>query len=119
MTFYPEPWSHTRVGSIQLKPDAYIEVGGAAYFLELDRGSEWESQLTAKMRRYVQAIDSGHWPEDRAFPKVIWTVPTQARKRYVDDIVHKLGEHELFGVVLFDEAAERLVGSERQEQQTA
>jgi hypothetical protein len=105
MTFYPEPWSHTKVGQVQLKPDAYVEVGGVAYFLELDRKSEWESQLVAKCRRYVQAIDSGHWPDDRAFPKVVWTVPDSARKKYLDDIIHRLGETELFQVVLFDEAA--------------
>ncbi|SDP33948.1 Replication-relaxation [Arthrobacter sp. ok909] len=110
LTFLPEPWSHTKVGHVQLKPDAYIEVGGVSYFLELDRGSEWETQLTAKCRRYIQAIDSGHWPEGRAFPLVLWTVPDDARKRYLDNIIKKLGEQDLFSTVLFSEAAERVVG---------
>jgi hypothetical protein len=108
MVFYPEPWSHTKVGHVQLKPDAYIEVGGVAYYAEIDRNSEWESQLTAKCRRYIQAIDSGHWPEDRAFPLVIWTVPNEARKKYLENIIHRLGETELFQVTLFDEAARLL-----------
>ncbi|WP_197026093.1 replication-relaxation family protein [Arthrobacter sp. 9MFCol3.1] len=108
MTFLTEPWCHTRVGHVQLKPDFYLEVGGVSLWGELDRSAEWETQLTAKCRRYIQAIDSGHWPEDRAFPLVLWTVPDEARKRYLENIIRKLNEPELFKVVLFDEAAERL-----------
>lgn len=109
MTFRTEPWCHTRVGHVQLKPDAYIEVAGACFWAEIDRGVEWESQLTAKMRRYVQAIDSGAWPEDRAFPLVLWLVPDEARRKYIEDIIHKLNEPELFSIVLFSDAASRLV----------
>ncbi|WP_285250218.1 replication-relaxation family protein [Pseudarthrobacter sp. fls2-241-R2A-168] len=108
LTFLTEPWCHTRVGHVQLKPDAAIEIGAVSYWVEVDRGAEWESQLTAKMRRYVQAIDSGAWPADRAFPLVLWLVPDEARKRYLEDIIHKLGESELFAVVLFDDAARLL-----------
>jgi hypothetical protein len=115
MVYLPEPWSHTKVGHVQLKPDAYIEVGGVSYFLELDRSVEWEAQLTAKCRRYIQAIDSGHWPEGLAFPLVLWTVPDEARKRYLDNIIKKLGEQNLFSTVLFSEAAERLVGNGRRQ----
>ncbi|MDQ0923297.1 hypothetical protein QF038_001805 [Pseudarthrobacter sp. W1I19] len=108
MTFRTEPWCHTRVGHVLLKPDFYLEVGGACYFGEADRGVEWEAQLTAKMRRYIQAIDSGAWPDDRAFPLVLWLVPDEARRKYIEDIIHKLNEKELFRVVLFSEAAERI-----------
>jgi hypothetical protein len=104
VVFDPEPWCHTRVGHVQLKPDAYIEVGGTAYFAEIDRGVEHDAQLTAKMRRYVAAIDSGYWPQDRAFPLVVWTVPDAARRRYVENVINKLGERELFRCVVFDEA---------------
>lgn len=110
ITFLTEPWCHTRVGHVQLKPDFYLELDGLCYFGEVDRGVEWESQLTAKMRRYVQAIDSGHWPEGRAFPLVLWIVPDAARKAYLDNIISKLGEQSLFRTVLFSEAAERLTG---------
>ncbi|MET3348990.1 UNVERIFIED_ORG: hypothetical protein ABID57_000659 [Arthrobacter sp. UYEF1] len=114
LTFLTEPWCHTRVGHVQLKPDAYIEVGGVSYFLENDTSVEWESQLTAKMRRYVQAIDSGHWPEGRPFPLVLWIVPDAARKAYLENIISKLKEESLFRVVLFSDAAERVVGNGRQ-----
>lgn len=107
-TFYPEPWSHTKVGHVQLKPDAFVEVGGSAYFVEIDRSVEHEAQLTAKMRRYVQAIDSGRWPDDKAFPLVLWTVPDPARLRYVEAVIHKLGERELFDVCLFNDAPYRI-----------
>lgn len=117
LVFRPEPECHTRVGHVQLKPDGYIECGGFAYWLELDRGVEWEAQLTAKMRRYVQTIDSGHWPKDRAFPICLWVVPDEARKRYLEDIIHKLGEGDLFSTVLFSEGAERVVGSGRRSQE--
>nr|BFE45951.1 hypothetical protein GCM10017547_38440 [Pseudarthrobacter oxydans] len=109
MTFRTEPWCHTRVGHVQLKPDAYLEIGGASFFLEIDKNSEWESQLTAKMRRYVQAIDSGAWPEDRAFPLVLWLVPDEARRKYIEDIIHKLNERDLFSTVLFSNMAERII----------
>ncbi|MDQ0672981.1 hypothetical protein QFZ36_000542 [Pseudarthrobacter siccitolerans] len=115
MTFRTEPWCHTRVGHVLLKPDAYLELNGASYFLEQDGSVEWESQLTAKMRRYIQAIDSGAWPDDRAFPLVLWLVPDEARKKYLEDIIHKLGERDLFSTVLFSEAAERLVGNGRRQ----
>lgn len=108
MTFRTEPWCHTRVGHVQLKPDFYLELNGACYFGEQDSGVEWEAQLTAKMRRYIQAIDSGAWPEDRAFPLVLWLVPDEARKRYLEDIIHKLSETDLFAVVLFEDAARLL-----------
>ncbi|GAP53463.1 hypothetical protein AHiyo6_00280 [Arthrobacter sp. Hiyo6] len=111
-TYRTEPWCHTRVGHVQLKPDFYLEIGGASYFGEMDGSVEWESQLTAKMRRYVQAIDSGAWPEDRAFPIVLWLVPDEARRKYLDDIIHKLNEKTLFSVVLFDEAAEVITGEQ-------
>jgi hypothetical protein len=113
MTFRTEPWCHTRVGHVLLKPDAYLEIGAASYWAEIDRSVEWESQLTAKMRRYIQAIDSGAWPDDRPFPLVLWLVPDEARQKYIEDIIHKLGEQELFKVLLFDEAPALLVHNQK------
>lgn len=113
MTFRTEPWCHTRVGHVVLKPDFYLELNGACYWGEQDSGVEWESRLTAKMRRYIQAIDSGAWPAVRAFPLVLWLIPDEARKRYLEDIIHKLNESELFAVVLFEDAARLL--TERKE----
>lgn len=111
MVFLTEPWCHTRVGHVQLKSDFYLELAGSCFFGEVDRGVEWESQLTAKMRRYVQAIDSGHWPEGRAFPLVLWIVPDAARKAYLDNIINKLGERDLFRTILFSEVTEKLVAN--------
>jgi hypothetical protein len=107
LIFTPEPWCWDRVGHIQLEPDGYIEAGGTSYWLELDLSKEWVSQLTAKCRRYIQAIDCGAWPKVRAFPYCLWVVPDKARKLYLENIIKKMEPKNqvLFKVVLFDEAA--------------
>lgn len=114
LAYDPEPWSYLPVGSTELKPDAFVDLATAGgryqYFVEVDRGSEYRAQIMAKMRRYTQAIDSQAWPEDKTFPQVIWTVPDTDRARYVRDTIARTSIPELFDVVVFDRAVERMTG---------
>jgi len=105
VAFDPEPWAHTRIGHTELKPDAFVDLGTFRFYIEVDRGSEYRSQLAAKMRRYVRAYDQA---EGGTFPLVVWVVPDLDRQRFVQGVVKRQAVPELFAVVLFDEAAQYL-----------
>lgn len=108
--YYPEPMSNTRVGHILLKPDAYLNlrVDGHEdiFFIEVDRGEEHEAQLLEKMRRYQNAALA--WPKDRTFPRILWTAPHATGLNYLKMAIRKMKYPQLFDVVLFDEAVEKL-----------
>lgn len=112
----PEPWCWDKVGHVTLEPDAYIEALGESTWLEMDLSKEWQSQLTAKMRRYIQAIESGAWPKSRQFPLCLWAVPDRARKVYLENIIKKMEPKNqlLFEVVLFQDAADYLTRKDYQ-----
>lgn len=58
------------------------------------------------MRAYLKAVDSGQWDEEKngLFPLIVWTAMGEKRFRYIERIINKLGERQLFSIVLFDEA---------------
>ncbi|GAB3067973.1 replication-relaxation family protein [Pedococcus soli] len=108
-TFEPEAWAQMRVGQIELKPDAYVEMAGGGYtdpyFIEVDRGSEFASQLSRKMRHYTAAYN--RWDVDRdgdTFPVVLWIVPDAQRARFIENVVRRQDEPSLFQVTTFDDA---------------
>jgi hypothetical protein len=110
VAFDREPWCHIQVGHMVLKPDAAIDFGnGRTCVIEVDRGPERRPQLVEKLNRYVKALDE--WDEERlgAFPQVIWTVQDRDRLRLLNQLVRRTRVPELFAVILFDEAVERLV----------
>lgn len=104
-TFEPEAWAQTRVGHIELKPDAYVEMVSGEYvdpyFIEVDRGTEFASQLSRKMRHYTSAYNK--WDVERdgeSFPVVLWIVPDEARKRFMENVVRKQEVPDLFQVAI-------------------
>lgn len=109
VAFDPEPYSHTYMGHLELKPDAYVELGVGdkhrEVWLEVDRSSEWRTQLARKMRRYVVAYNQWKLPK---FPGVLWVVPDEQRKRLVESVAKRTGIPALFRVVTFDQAIDTL-----------
>lgn len=105
LQFDPEPWAPTSWGGHKITPDAYVQLPGVHYLIEIDRSSESPSAISAKMNRYVnayKAMDGGE------FPLVIWiahdidrvrTLQREARKRLPD----------LFECLLFQDATERIL----------
>lgn len=105
LIFDPEQWAYVQAGRIELKPDAFAEVDGFQFFIEVDRGSEWRPQLNQKMRRYTQAFNN--WRED-VFPQVLWVVPDEDRARLMRGVVKRQEEPALFAVIGFTDALDRL-----------
>jgi len=111
LTFEPEPHSYIQSGPVELKPDAYLRIqrpkGIYRAFIEVDRGTEFRAQLAAKMKRYVRALR--HWDkEDGAFPQVVWIVPDAERLDFVQSVIRRQREADLFVCYRFSEAVEQL-----------
>jgi hypothetical protein len=104
LSFDPEPYCHVFLGNFQYKPDGRIHLrtpsGEFLWFLELDRGSEWRTQLGDKMRRAHSAYN--RWPE-KTFPRVLWVVQDSQRADYIKSITRAQGI-DLFDVCLFSQA---------------
>ena len=108
--FDPEPYSHVQAGRLDLRPDAHARIrkadGVDQYFIEVDRSTEWRNQLASKMRRYTSAYDE--WNPDEIFPLVVWVVPDEQRRRFMEAVVRRQRYPELFTVCTTEEAAARL-----------
>jgi Replication-relaxation len=105
LIFDPEPWCHVQIGQMTLKPDFYLDLGSMRYFGELDRGTEFASQLAEKMRRYLRAYEA--WDEP-TFPLCVWIVHDPDRKRFIETVIKRQVEPRLFTVMLFDEVIPNL-----------
>jgi hypothetical protein len=107
--FSPEPYTEISSGRLEARPDAYVKIGTLGkrrhYFLEVDRATEWQTQLASKMHRYVMAYDN--WQE-RTFPQVLFIVPDDTRARSIEAMAKRQRHPELFAVCLFDAAISRL-----------
>jgi hypothetical protein len=99
--FYPEPWSWDTWGGLQLKPDAYAKIGRRHFFIELDRGTEWASALSAQMNAYLRAYDG---MDGGYFPQVLFVCHTPERQRFILREINKKSVRALFEVCLFTEA---------------
>lgn len=96
--FVPEDREHW------LKPDAYVQVGKRIYYVEVDRGSEYKTQLKEKMRSYQRA----YLKATGSFPQVVYVVTfdplgLQRRVEFIHDIAKKMEVPELFWVCTMDE----------------
>jgi len=108
--------TYTGLGSQRvLKPDSYLRYGLGEYeyvfFIEVDRGTEGSRAITAKLREYLAYAASGtEQAEHGVFPKVLWTVPDEARAAVIEDCTDQLpaSDRELFAVALFTQVIEAL-----------
>lgn len=103
LRFETEPDCHRTVGTVELTPDTYAEVGIAArrlkfsLYLEVDRGTEKAEVIRGKCARYWQAYQG--WPDEH-FPYVVFVVPDAQRRSEIARIVKGGPEsaHNLFRV---------------------
>jgi hypothetical protein len=106
----PEPFCHVLLDSVTLKPDLHVRLeiasGAYQYFVELDRGTEWRSQLVAKMRRYERAYERWTAP---TFPLVLFLAPDELRCSFIRTAAGRLTRSSLFSVTTFDAAIGELV----------
>lgn len=76
-----------------LKPDLFLEVAEDdlihSWFIEVDRGTEWQPALRRKAERYLTAYRHGFVDEDdpSTFPRVLWLVPDDRRREFVTKAV--------------------------------
>jgi hypothetical protein len=106
LEFDPEPWATKSLGGYRLTPDAYLKLPTAHYLIEVDRGSESPSVISAKMNRYVRAFEGNAVSEDDEpvrFPQVVWLAHDVDRVRTLQREADKK-EPGLFVVCLFSEA---------------
>ncbi len=72
-----------------LKPDLHVITAGGDYedhaFIEVDLGTEHRPQLLAKTRAFQRYRATGVYLDRHGvFPLVLWVVPDQARRRFLD-----------------------------------
>ncbi len=118
----PACWRRYDAASFQpviLKPDSYVRLGAGEYeysfFCEQDRGSEGSRAIGGQLERYVEYHASGREQEQRGvFPKVLWLVPNESRRRAIAGCVERLPSESrgLFETVVFDRAIAHLTDPE-------
>lgn len=104
--FQVEPACWRTLGNGYLKPDAFLMVQSEdyedSYFLEVDLATESPAALSRKLSAYVEYYRSGQEQAHRGvFPRVLFLVPTEARKAQVQKLIDELRqERQLFTAAL-------------------
>lgn len=107
-------------GSVQiLKPDLFVAIGAGdhehRWFVEVDRATESLSRVEHKCRLYLAYLRTGQEQATHGvFPKVLWTVPTDKRRRQLEGVFSRLPPpaERLFGVALHNEATNYIGGGD-------
>lgn len=115
-----KPEAHEKIGHLEIKPDALVRVqtpqGVLRAWIEVDEGdaenAEWTRKLNKKMSNQVLAYHKYKERGWRNFPRIVFTVQDDARRRFVESVVKKQDEPWLFTVVLFEDAASYLIGEQ-------
>jgi hypothetical protein len=80
----PERYHSTMVAGAWVKPDGFGRYqhpnGACDFYLEFDRGTEWQRQLQEKLWRYVTAAENWAEGELEHFPNLLVAVPTESRE---------------------------------------
>ena len=113
--FFAEPasWWPNRFGG-WLKPDAYVvlsaEAHDDAWWVEVDRATESLPTLQAKLTAYLDFAHGGQSGPNGLVPRVLVTVPDDARLQTVTRLIQRLPAPaaELFAVARFDQATQFL-----------
>lgn len=90
----PERYHTTMSQGAWIKPDGfgrYQHPGGACdFYLEYDRGTEWNRQLQEKLWRYVQVAERWAHGEVGHFPSLLVVVPTESREAAFDKALRQV-----------------------------
>lgn len=124
LDFWAEPlcWrTFTGLGGARtvLKPDAFVRVGLAKiedlYFLEVDRATQSLPAIERKAAAYRRYFQTGREQERwGVFPKVLFLVPTEARKEALVDTLGRqpAADWDLFQVAIQEQALDVLTPKE-------
>lgn len=106
----PASWWPNGAGG-WMKPDAYLSISADGFtdhwWIEVDLATEAVPTLRGKFLAYMDFVNQGQLGPDDVVPRVLVTVPTEARRKVVASAVARMPApgDELFVVVLHDEAA--------------
>lgn len=116
LAFDPEPYCWRTFESQTLKPDAFVQVGierdghrrRGSFFIEVDRASQWGTQISNKLPQYVaywnfEQATGRRTGQSRTFPQVLFLAPSEQRVRYLRGLVDGDRQHrQLFKVEVID-----------------
>jgi hypothetical protein len=96
--FLTEPDCWWRHHGGHLRPDAYTLIENAdfeaAFWLEVDQGTEDMSRIRSKLDRYEQFNRSGQVALDGLVPGVVFAVPDTRRRRSVEAVIDRICRNE-------------------------
>jgi hypothetical protein len=98
-----------------MKPDAYLSISANGFtdhwWVEVDLATEAVPTLRGKFLAYVDFVQQGQLGPADVVPRVLVTVPTEARMRVMAQVVARMPApaDEMFTVVLHEEAVDVLV----------
>ena len=110
----PAAWWQDEQGG-WVKPDALLTLRTASYdddwTVEVDRATESLPTLRRKLLSYVELAERGETGPGGVLPRVLVTVPTEARRATVAWLIEQLPAPaaELLHVVIFDQAVDYLI----------
>lgn len=99
-------------GAGWLSPDTYAVLAAGDvtdhWWIEVDRATESAETVRRKIEAYVAYYEQGRWSELGVMPRVLVTVPSEARRQAIKAAVAALMAEHLVVVVEHRHAAERL-----------
>lgn len=100
-----EPSCWLKINGREVRPDLYLETRSPSgllvkSFLEIDRGTEWETKIKSQLSDYVYAfnhVDTKDFPE---WPRTIWVTPDHARAMQLQRWINNLppDDRQLFKI---------------------
>lgn len=112
-----EFWPESAGYGAELKCDAFLRIRRAGSpntrgaYIEVDRGTEWRTKLSEKIRRYINDLKTRRKGD---YPLVLFLVPDEPRKAFIEKIANELmkrnGVEGHFRVELFEDAIKTICG---------
>lgn len=96
--FETEPgcWYSNGLGG-WLKPDAYLKLSTDTvsdhWWIEVDKGTEHLPTIRRKLLTYLDFADAGGLGPGGVLPRVLVTVPAEARRKAIAGVIERMPEH--------------------------
>lgn len=98
LNYLTEPDAHMDIAGAKLKPDLFVEyelVGlgeSQSLWIEVDRGFESLSVITAMVNRYAHALEHATKRDIETVPAVLFLVPDERRLRNIQGVIRREAE---------------------------